>query len=662
MLSSFYPVVSGRVSDAYVRYRSMYQTQIGKSELQKLQDQLSSGLRFTSPSEDPTAAIRVIGLQREMEFQEQTIKNLDSAQGFLNVTETHLANAQTLLNEIRGLGIEASTNLVSSDERDIWLNQIDTTIQRLQSVANAKHLDRYLFTGGVTSTPTVSQTNRGILFNGNDLNLLSVADGGEYLVHNVTGQKGLGLQSDGLISRTDLAPIATPNTRIADLHEGRGIPPGAIQFSNGDDRVTIDLANAEFVGDILNGINGNVTLGGREVGVSLVNGSLSVQYTDGLPGVLRIQDVASGRTASDLGIATWEAAPALPITGKELEPMTRRTTLLSQLNEGAGFQWEDGLTLKQGDRTFELDFAGAVTVEDVIHVFDRSGADVTASLSPDGRSLRVQSRLSGVDFSISERNGTLAADLGLRSLHGETRLSELGHGQGIELVEGPDLMIRRNDGTDLGIDLDGAVTIRDVLNAINNHPDNQTPSNRVVASLNQFENGLTLSTPPLAVPIVPDPGPMQIRSAGGSDVGWKLGLVPKGESVSTSVLESGEYVVVGSDPNPQEVKGIFNTLARFRDAIEAGDLGGIARAVQLIDEDLARLNLARGSLGMDLQRIDSQRSIKEDNNLALKENESKLMDADMLSVISELNARQAAYEASLRLLANSNQLSLFNYL
>ena len=120
MLSSFYPVVAGRTSDAANRYRSLYQVQMGKMGLQDLESQLSSGMRYTLPSQDPTSALRVISLQRELEFRDQTIKNLDSSQSYLNATEANLSNIQDLMTELRGLGVEASTNVAGVEERTGW--------------------------------------------------------------------------------------------------------------------------------------------------------------------------------------------------------------------------------------------------------------------------------------------------------------------------------------------------------------------------------------------------------------------------------------------------------------------------------------------------------------------------------------------------------------
>ena len=88
----------------------------------------------------------------------------------------------------------------------------------------------------------------------------------------------------------------------------------------------------------------------------------------------------------------------------------------------------------------------------------------------------------------------------------------------------------------------------------------------------------------------------------------------------------------------------------------------MARAVELIDKDLERISLSRGSLGVELQRIDSLKIFQEDTKVGLKESESKNLEADLATVISNLNARQASYEASLKLLANANQSSLFNYI
>jgi flagellar hook-associated protein 3 FlgL len=660
MLSSFYPVVAGRVSDSAARHRSLYQVQIGRIAMQELERQLSTGERFSKPSDDPTAALRVIGLQRELEFRAQTTRNLDSAQGYLNATESSLGNVQDLMTEFRGLGVEASGNLSSEADRSGWINQIDAGIQRLVAASNTKYLDRYLFTGGVVQTPTVLQSNSAVVFQGNQLNLQSVADQQDYLTHNVTGNRAFGLLSTAVEGITPLAPNAIPSTRLADLNSGRGVTPGAIQFSNGTDNVVVDVANADRLEDVLGAINGKVSLDGRAIQASLVNGQLQIQYDDGGPGTIRIAEVGTGRTANDLGIRSTSPSPALPIVSNNLNPLVRGTTSLSQLNNGAGFNWQEGFQIEQGGISHNVDFSGAQTVDDVLNAINRSGASVYADLSNGNGSLRIRSTASGVDFSIRESTGTLAQSLGVRTFSGQTQLGELNYGRGVSFGEPSDLRLSRHDGTTFDVSLKGAVTVQDVLDRINNHANNQDPANRISAELQLSANGIQLtSTPPVGPP---DPVPIKIEALGGSSAAWDLGLIKIGETHSTASLSGANYQIAGSDPNPQEVKGMFNSLFRLREAIRNQDQNGISRAVALIDQDLSRLSLTRGSLGVEQQRIDSLKVNQELTTINLKADQSNLFEADFPAIISELNARQIAYEASLKLLGNSNQISLFNYI
>jgi len=667
MLSSFYPVVAGRTSDALSRYRSLYQVQVSKLSIQQLEDQLSSGKRFSLPSQDPTAAIRIIGLQRDLEFRDQTLRNLDSSQSYLNVTESTLGNVQDTLIEIRGLGVESAGNVNSDAEREGWVNQINATLERLTAAANTRYQDRYLFAGGNLDTPTVSKLLDTIQFSGNDLDLLTIADTGEYIAHNVTGQKALGLISDGVVSRVDLNPAAIGRTRLADLNGGNGISPGAIQLSNGLERVTVELSGAETLDDVLERVNNAAPLSGRNVQFSLNNGSLVAGYADGGLGQLHIIESGTGRTARDLGILTETLLAPLPITGTTLDPILRPTTLLSQLNGNTGLIANDGIRIEQNGKTYNILLGTAVTIEDLTNIINGSGAAVRADITPDGRNLRIRSTQSGADFSIGENTGNLAERLGLRTFHQQLRLDQLNFGQGIHSTDGPDLSIQRNDGSEFAIDLVGTTTVQDALDRINNHVNNQDPATKLTASLNAVGNGITIASSvyvpnPLGPPLTTTPGPIKVRNAGGSQAAFGLGLIPKGSLEAEASLVGTTYTVVGKDPNPQEVKGVFNSLIRLREAISSKDTSAIARAVELVDVDLSRLSLSRGSLGVQQQRIDDLKSLQEDNQIELKADESRNFDADFAKTITELQARQASYEASLKLLGSASQLSLFNYL
>lgn len=663
MSTSFFPVVSGRVTDGLVRNRSLFQVQSDQVALQRLQTQLSTGHRFQNISESPTAAIKVIGLQRTQEFKEQTLTNLKSAQGYLNITETALSGVQDILDAVKGLSVEASSNVITESDRDGYKSQIDAYLDRLLALGNQRSQDRYLFAGGGVAQVPLELNNTVTRFHGDDLDLLAIGDQNSYITHNVTSQRALGVISAGVTGSADLNPALTTGLRLADLNGGQGISAGAIQIANGTSNVIVDLANAETIGDVVDRVN-QVSLDGRAIQVTLGTNGLSINYADALPGTLKISDSGSGRSARDLGIATNQPQPALPIVGKDLNPTLRATTKLSQLNDGTGLDVTGGFRIVQGGKSFQIDLTSATTVEDVLNSINSSGATVIADIAPGGRGLRIRSTESGSDFSIAENTGTLASRLGLRTFSGQNLLSDLNHGLGLELANGPDLTFTRSDGTEFAVDIQTAVTIQDVINLVNNHPDNQDPALHITIGENGYNNGLTLSatippTPPL--PALP-PTPISVRSSGGSGAAIGLGLVAKGGISTAAQVVGTNYVLDGSDPNPQETRGIFNSVIRLRDAIQNGDLGATARASELLDQDLERISLARGDLGIRQQRIDALKTSGEDTITELKSQESDARDADIASVITELTSRQAAYEANLKLLSQNIRQTIFDFL
>lgn len=56
--------------------------------------------------------------------------------------------------------------------------------------------------------------------------------------------------------------------------------------------------------------------------------------------------------------------------------------------------------------------------------------------------------------------------------YNETPLSTLNKGMGVSMVDGTDFIIKTRDGRTLDVDISGAVTVGDLLRAINNHPEN----------------------------------------------------------------------------------------------------------------------------------------------------------------------------------------------
>lgn len=298
--------------------------------------------------------------------------------------------------------------------------------------------------------------------------------------------------------------------------------------------------------------------------------------------------------------------------------------------------------------TYQIDFAAAETVEDLLNLLNRSPASgVTAEINAAANGIDLRSRLSGYDFSIGENGGTSATQLGLRSFSTSTRLDELNDERGVATVNGVDFRIQRSDGVTLDIDLSTATTIQDVLDLLN-------AAGGLSARLVPTGNGILIEDQ------AGGPGSLVITKETTRSSAWDLGLIPVNQG---SISGNGvPPAITGSDVNPQEVRGIFNTLIRLHAALTSGNTSELERLVNLLDEDHSRLIFARSGIGAEQQNLDSigQRLVDED--VQLKQALSQEIDADLAESISELAARQAALQASLQLTAKVFQLTLLDFL
>jgi flagellar hook-associated protein 3 FlgL len=476
-------------------------------------------------------------------------------------------------------------------------------------------------------------------------------------------------------------------------------------------------------------------------GNSTINGLFDVRLDD--------QDVPFGVTAGD-GIVNVASRA------------------VTQFGSGAEFDQASGLQIVNGSETYTIDIESAQTVEDLLNSINGSAAHALAEINDAGNGIRIRSRLSGSDFTIGENGGSTATQLGVRSSTTSTFLSELNYGSGVQNIDGVDFTIRRNDGVDLGIDIASARTIGDVINLINNHPDNLDPSTRVVARLTAFGNGIELvDDNPQAG------GNLTVLPAFGSTAAWQLGLTAQGATQSapptpataataglafgipnnlntamrltanqpgtagngvqvifqntlvgdtaSAVYDSGTnqltvsldstqttantiiaaiqaegtfsaaldtsvdatndgsgvvgttgtiattgggtaQVLKARDTNPLEVSGVFNTLLRLKTAVSNFDLGGMERAVDMLDIDFDRVSFSRADLGSRGHAFDLLKDRIADEEVQLKATLSQEIEVDFVQSVSDLTARQAALEATLRLSGQTLKMTLLDFL
>ncbi|MGE0760266.1 MAG: flagellin, partial [Pirellulaceae bacterium] len=331
-------------------------------------------------------------------------------------------------------------------------------------------------------------------------------------------------------------------------------------------------------------------------------------------------------------------------------------TAVTSGGAGEDFDAAAGLRIENAGEVHTFNFAGAETIEDLLNILNAPDAGLYAAINSAGNGLDVRTRISGANFAVGENGGRTATQLGLRTLLESTYLAELNFGQGVQPYEGIDFTVWRRDGVTLDIDLSAATTLGDVLDLINNHPANV--GNAVTARLAEFGNGIELVDP-----LAAGSGDLAVLKRGGT-AAWQLGLIPHGEdqSVAQAPAAGQPQRLTGRDVHPREAVGIFTSLLRLAEALEADSLPDIQRAAALLDDAFTDLTFVRAGLGGKASNLETLDERIDQEEIQLRTTLSSEIDADLVKSVSDLTARQASLEASLRLVAEAFRLSVLDFL
>ncbi|MCP4889775.1 MAG: flagellar hook protein [Planctomycetaceae bacterium] len=647
------PISATRTSTPLSTQRLLFQLNSDQIALQQKFDQLSTGRRVLRMSDDPIAANRAISLHKGIDLGEQLLRNANSTTSFYQATDSTLARVDNALILARGAALEAAQTVISEDERVALAGTVRETINSVFAAGNALYRDHQLLGGFLESGVAYEYDNQDIVFTGTNATGRTELGAGQPAAINVTGNEGLG--TNAVFMKGDsLNASINVDSRLVDLRQGEGVTPGKLRLSGGSNWVDLDLTPAGTIGDVVELVN-TVSIDGRPLNASLVNGGIRIEYADGLSGTLAIQDAVGSSMAKELGISNPSGIQAPPLIGNFLTPRVTAATKISDLDNGAGLDLTSGIQLLQGDKTFVIELDEAETVGDVLIAINRSGGDVHAELNEAEGRIQLRARRSGVDYSLGENGGGAARSLGIRTATELTKLAELGRGQGMSLnADGPDLIITRPDGTELPLDLNGLESVADVMQLIADHPQNQD-AQRVLVDLNDFGNGLQLKAPPGAANL-------SIRQVGISDAGLRLGLVAPGANDAVGSIVGPADTIIGSDFAPRDAGGVLDTLLRLERAIGDGEIPEITRLQNKLDDDFDRASRSRGRVGVLAKNLQQLQNSTENKVIQLRGQLSDEVDADLATVISELTQRQTALDASMRLMGQTSKMTILNFL
>ncbi len=168
-----------RVSTAQLFQQGISAILDQQAQLQKTQQQLASGLRVSTPADDPVAAVQILDLTEQLSRVDRFRANADLAMGDLARQETAVQDAVDLVQRARELIVQANNASQGSESREALATEIESIRDRLLATANSRDASGdYLFAGYQATQQPFVESATGVSYAGDEGGRdLAVADG-----------------------------------------------------------------------------------------------------------------------------------------------------------------------------------------------------------------------------------------------------------------------------------------------------------------------------------------------------------------------------------------------------------------------------------------------------------------------------------------------------
>lgn len=160
-------ITNNTLTDGYLRNLSR-----NLDQMQKYQNQLSSGKEVSKPSDNPMVVSKIMNLDNSIKTNEQYNRNIDDALGWVKTADGSLGEVTSSLLRARDLIIYGANGTLSDTDRSALADEVEQLSGQLTQVLNTNYDGRYIFGGQDTTKPPFSLDTDGVMaYNGNDMNI-----------------------------------------------------------------------------------------------------------------------------------------------------------------------------------------------------------------------------------------------------------------------------------------------------------------------------------------------------------------------------------------------------------------------------------------------------------------------------------------------------------
>lgn len=129
-----------------------------QSRYNDLTEKIATQKKVNRASDDPIAAMKIIGIQQGIAANGQYRKNIADSDAWISLTESTLSSAYDLLGKVNEIAVGQASGTATAADRIITSRSVQSLLDQLAGLANTKFGDRYLFSGSKNGAPPFSTT------------------------------------------------------------------------------------------------------------------------------------------------------------------------------------------------------------------------------------------------------------------------------------------------------------------------------------------------------------------------------------------------------------------------------------------------------------------------------------------------------------------------
>ncbi|HVL76909.1 MAG TPA: flagellar hook-associated protein FlgL, partial [Noviherbaspirillum sp.] len=172
-----------------------------QASLNRTSEQIASGRRILSPSDDPVAASQVLELTQTRELNTQFGVNRQGARHSLSMEEQALKSLTSLIQDVQTLLVSAGNGAYDDQQRKFMATELRGRLEDLMGIANTRDgAGNFLFAGYQTTTQPFARSDGSVQYAGDQgvrrlqvgpLRHIAVNDAGGAVFQNVKNGNGL---------------------------------------------------------------------------------------------------------------------------------------------------------------------------------------------------------------------------------------------------------------------------------------------------------------------------------------------------------------------------------------------------------------------------------------------------------------------------------------